>query len=114
MLRSKLTDWDDDDPQTLQETSSKWDKVVILKHMFTLEELEVSLSHYRERPGLTGNRRIQQPCSRSKRTSEKNAQSLGKSPMFPSLIRRQKAWPVFDLPTAKQPPLVSGYAVLRL
>lgn len=38
----KLTDWDDDDPQTLQEPSSKSDRVVILKHMFTLEELEVS------------------------------------------------------------------------
>ncbi|KAI1616001.1 hypothetical protein EDD36DRAFT_414917 [Exophiala viscosa] len=36
----KLTDWDDDDPQTLQDPSSRWDKVVILKHMFTLEELE--------------------------------------------------------------------------
>jgi len=35
-----LTDWDDDDPQTLPDTSSRWDKVVILKHMFTLEELE--------------------------------------------------------------------------
>ncbi|KEF52735.1 uncharacterized protein A1O9_11152 [Exophiala aquamarina CBS 119918] len=39
-MMSKLTDWDDDDPQTLQDTSSKWDKVVILKHMFTLEELQ--------------------------------------------------------------------------
>ncbi|KAG8533314.1 uncharacterized protein KY384_002097 [Bacidia gigantensis] len=39
-LNNKLADWDDDDPQTLQETSSRWDKVVILKHMFTLAELE--------------------------------------------------------------------------
>lgn len=38
--RSKLADWDDDDPQTLHETNSRWDKVVILKHMFTLKELE--------------------------------------------------------------------------
>ena len=38
---SKLADWDDDDPSTLQETSSRFDKVVILKHMFTLAELEV-------------------------------------------------------------------------
>ena len=38
---SKLADWDDDDPSTLQETSSRWDKVVILKHLFTLAELEV-------------------------------------------------------------------------
>jgi hypothetical protein len=38
-----LADWDDDDPSTLPETRSRWDKVVILKHMFTLQELEVSL-----------------------------------------------------------------------
>lgn len=38
----KLTDWDDDDPQTMPDQSSKWDKVVILKHMFSLQELEVS------------------------------------------------------------------------
>ena len=39
--RSKLADWDDDEPQTFEQTSSRWDKVVILKHMFTLHELEV-------------------------------------------------------------------------
>ncbi|KAL7266144.1 hypothetical protein RUND412_011320 [Rhizina undulata] len=39
-LNSKLADWDDDDPSTLHETNSRWDKVVILKHMFTLQELE--------------------------------------------------------------------------
>ncbi|MCJ1344753.1 hypothetical protein MMC31_002956 [Peltigera leucophlebia] len=39
-LNSKLADWDDDDPSTLQDMGSKWDKVVILKHVFTLEELE--------------------------------------------------------------------------
>lgn len=39
-MNSRLADWDDDDPQTLQESSSRWDKVVILKHMFTLQELE--------------------------------------------------------------------------
>jgi hypothetical protein len=38
---SKLADWDDDDPSLLPDTSSRWDKVVILKHMFTLQELEV-------------------------------------------------------------------------
>ena len=37
---SKLADWDDDDPSVIPETSSRWDKVVILKHMFTLQELE--------------------------------------------------------------------------
>ncbi|KAL8803481.1 MAG: hypothetical protein Q9182_003178 [Xanthomendoza sp. 2 TL-2023] len=39
-LNNKLADWDDDDPQAIQDTSSRWDKVVILKHMFTLRELE--------------------------------------------------------------------------
>lgn len=41
MEDSKLADWDDDNPQAVQDTSSRWDKVVILKHMFTLKELEV-------------------------------------------------------------------------
>lgn len=44
-MNSKLADWDDDDPQTIQDTSSRWDKVVILKHMFTLQELEVRTTH---------------------------------------------------------------------
>ncbi|KAL9007153.1 MAG: hypothetical protein Q9188_000087 [Gyalolechia gomerana] len=39
-LNNKLADWDDDDPQAIQDTSSRWDKVVILKHLFTLRELE--------------------------------------------------------------------------
>ncbi|KAL8736279.1 MAG: hypothetical protein Q9166_000434 [cf. Caloplaca sp. 2 TL-2023] len=39
-LNNKLADWDDDEPQAIQDTSSRWDKVVILKHMFTLKELE--------------------------------------------------------------------------
>ncbi|PWY89790.1 putative nuclear mRNA splicing factor-associated protein [Aspergillus heteromorphus CBS 117.55] len=39
-LNSKLADWDDDDPSALPETSSRFEKVVILKHMFTLKELE--------------------------------------------------------------------------
>ena len=39
-LNSKLADWDDDDPGTTSgSTRSKWDRLVILKHMFTLEEL---------------------------------------------------------------------------
>lgn len=44
---SKLADWDDDDPQAIQDTSSRWDKVVILKHLFTLQELEVRLKFLR-------------------------------------------------------------------
>ncbi|KAL9109365.1 MAG: hypothetical protein Q9227_005995 [Pyrenula ochraceoflavens] len=39
-MNNRLADWDDDDPQALQDTSSRWDKVVILKHMFTLQELQ--------------------------------------------------------------------------
>jgi HIV Tat-specific factor 1 len=39
-LNARLADWsDDDEPSSMTETSSRWDKVVILKHMFTLEEL---------------------------------------------------------------------------
>ena len=38
-LDARLADWSDDEPSTIAETSSRWDKVVILKHMFTLEEL---------------------------------------------------------------------------
>ncbi|KAM3071317.1 hypothetical protein ACMFMG_008908 [Clarireedia jacksonii] len=39
-LDARLADWSDDEPSTIAETSSRWDKVVILKHMFTLQELE--------------------------------------------------------------------------
>ncbi|KAI9890388.1 MAG: hypothetical protein M1814_004174 [Vezdaea aestivalis] len=41
-LNNKLADWDDDDPSALPDTSSKWDKVVILKYMFTLDELKAN------------------------------------------------------------------------
>lgn len=39
-LEARLADWDDDEPSTLPDPSSKYDKVVILEHMFTLQELE--------------------------------------------------------------------------
>lgn len=40
-LDAKLADWDDDGPYPLQpEAATRWDKMVILRHMFTLEELE--------------------------------------------------------------------------
>ncbi|KAK2682995.1 RNA recognition motif domain [Fusarium oxysporum f. sp. vasinfectum] len=40
-LDAKLADWDDDVPYPGQpEAATKWDKLVILRHMFTLEELE--------------------------------------------------------------------------
>jgi HIV Tat-specific factor 1 len=38
-LDARLADWSDDEPSSIVETSSRWDKVVILKHMFTLDEL---------------------------------------------------------------------------
>lgn len=40
-LDAKLADWDDDDPYGGQlETNARKDRVVILRHMFTLQELE--------------------------------------------------------------------------
>ncbi|KAK2005171.1 splicing factor u2af-associated protein 2 [Colletotrichum falcatum] len=40
-MAAKLADWSDDDTAAMPaETNSKWDKTVILKHMFTLAELE--------------------------------------------------------------------------
>ncbi|KAF8474704.1 hypothetical protein BDZ91DRAFT_650345 [Kalaharituber pfeilii] len=39
-LNSKLADWDDDDPAALPTIHPKFEKTVILKHMFTLKELE--------------------------------------------------------------------------
>ncbi|KAI9714009.1 MAG: hypothetical protein M1820_000739 [Bogoriella megaspora] len=48
-MNRKLADWsDDEEPQQLTETSSRWDKVVILKHMFTLKELEEDPAAYAE------------------------------------------------------------------
>jgi HIV Tat-specific factor 1 len=38
-LDARLADWSDDESSSMVETSTKWDKVVVLKHMFTLEEL---------------------------------------------------------------------------
>lgn len=82
---SKLADWDDDDPQALQDTSSRWDKVVILKHMFTLQELEVC------QPGLVScfsripmlltvyHRKIQPPSLTSRKIFATNAQRPGLS-----------------------------------
>ncbi|PNS20963.1 Splicing factor U2AF-associated protein 2 [Sphaceloma murrayae] len=42
-MNSRLADWDDDDPQVVEEEvkpASKFDKTVYVKHMFTLEEME--------------------------------------------------------------------------
>lgn len=38
-LDARLADWSDDEPMNVAEPTSKWDKHVTLKHMFTLEEL---------------------------------------------------------------------------
>ncbi|KAH9809507.1 RNA recognition motif (aka RRM, RBD, or RNP domain) [Teratosphaeria destructans] len=38
-MNRKLADWDDDDPQVIPNTSSRHDKVVVIKHMFTLKSL---------------------------------------------------------------------------
>ncbi|KAF2771711.1 hypothetical protein EJ03DRAFT_388137 [Teratosphaeria nubilosa] len=38
-MNRKLADWDDDDPQAIPNTSSRHDKVVVIKHMFTLKSL---------------------------------------------------------------------------
>jgi HIV Tat-specific factor 1 len=43
-IDSKLADWDDDEPSALPETSSRWSKVVVLKHMFTLAEIDVRIT----------------------------------------------------------------------
>lgn len=43
-MSAKLADWDDDEPAALLNPTAKkggkWDKVVILRHMFTMAELE--------------------------------------------------------------------------
>ena len=85
-MSSKLADWDDDDPQAIQETSSRWDKVVILKHLFTLKELEArptdSLLYHPCFSDFCTYRKTQQPCSTSRKTSETNASRWAKSPML--------------------------------
>jgi HIV Tat-specific factor 1 len=39
-LFSRLADWDEDDVAIIPPQSARWDKIVVLKHMFTLEEIE--------------------------------------------------------------------------
>lgn len=38
-MNSRLADWSDDDVSTMKQTSSRADKVVVLKYVFTLQEL---------------------------------------------------------------------------
>ncbi|KAL1955131.1 hypothetical protein VTO42DRAFT_8995 [Malbranchea cinnamomea] len=40
LLNEKLADWEDEDPQTVQANASRWEKIMVLKHMFTLKEIE--------------------------------------------------------------------------
>lgn len=91
-MSSKLADWDDDDPQALQETSSRWDKMVILKHLFTLKELEArSIPHSLSSTSFFDNftyRRTQQPSLISKKTSERNAPRWAKSQTLFSSTRK--------------------------
>ena len=45
-MNARLADWDDDDPQVMPDNvkpASKWDKCVIVKKLFTIEEIEVRL-----------------------------------------------------------------------
>jgi HIV Tat-specific factor 1 len=41
MSSSKLSDWDDDESNLAPARAAKQEKTVVLKHMFTLQELEV-------------------------------------------------------------------------
>ena len=87
---SKLADWDDDDPSVLPDTSSRWDKVVILKHMFTLAELEVIMRNLSAStsPSISATALTTGRCRKipplfltSRRTSARNVQNWARSPM---------------------------------
>jgi len=44
-MNDKLADWSDEDPQAMPDNiklASKWDKCVIVKGLFTLDEVKVS------------------------------------------------------------------------
>lgn len=118
MQHSKLADWDDDDPQTIQDTSSRWDKVVILKHMFTLQELEVcKLSRNlvpaaRQQDTYFIYRMIQQLSWISKKTFVKNVPKWDRSPMSSSSIKNLVAWQAYVMATLKQLKPVSRYVVV--
>jgi HIV Tat-specific factor 1 len=40
IVTRRLNDWDEDDVSVIPVTSNNWDKVVVLKHIFTPEDLE--------------------------------------------------------------------------
>jgi HIV Tat-specific factor 1 len=49
---SKLADWSDDEPATKKPSNSRYDKTVFLKHMFTLQELQVIVTQSRTKPSI--------------------------------------------------------------
>ena len=71
---SKLSDWDDDGANMAPPKATKQDKTVILKHMFTLQELEVFFRLFCLRisnePRMTPS-----PSLTSKKTSGKSAKN---------------------------------------
>ncbi|EME49507.1 hypothetical protein DOTSEDRAFT_68316 [Dothistroma septosporum NZE10] len=47
-MNSRLADWSDDEPSAMQQTSSRFDKVVIIKNVFTLKALEEDKDYYED------------------------------------------------------------------
>lgn len=45
-LLSRLADWSDDEPSTIKQTSSRFDKLVVVKHVFTQEQLKTDEDLY--------------------------------------------------------------------
>lgn len=45
---SRLADWSDDEPSAIQQTSSRFDKVVVIKNVFTLKALQEDKDYYED------------------------------------------------------------------
>lgn len=45
---SRLADWSDDEPSAIQQTSSRSDKVVVIKNVFTLKALEEDKDYHED------------------------------------------------------------------
>ena len=45
---SRLADWSDDEPSAVQQTSSRFDKVVVIKNVFTLKALEEDKDYHED------------------------------------------------------------------
>lgn len=122
----------------MQDTSSRWDKVVILKHLFTLKELEVrTLLLILQRPAQTHDllttpfvssrskiaeaiaqpatnadasfRKTPLPYSISKKTSVTNAPKWPTSPMWFCSTRKLKVLQVYVSAMPREQRLVSEY-----